>query len=89
MFPIGYVAVVGQEALVGPATSYIAGELRAQKARLGWSLDKIAIQSGVPRSTVDRAMKGKTALAVEALIPICSSLGLDVVSLVTEAAAQK
>ena len=87
MFLIGYVAVVGRDALVGPATSYIAGELRAQKARLGWTLDEIEIRSGVPRTTVDRAMKGKTALAVEVLLPLCLAMGLDAASLV--AAAQE
>ena len=54
---------------MGPATAYIAGELRAQKARHNWTFDDVAERSGVARSTVERTLKGEHAIAVEVLIP--------------------
>ena len=77
---------MGQRGLTGEATKYIAGELRAQKARMGWSLDDIEVRAKVPRSTVDRALKGEGTLAIETLILLCQGMGLDLVALVTEAA---
>ena len=71
---------------MGPATAYIAGELRAQKARHNWTFDDVAERSGVARSTVERTLKGEHAIAVEVLIQLCAGMGLDVVSLVNEAA---
>ena len=76
---------MGRDALTGPVTSFIAGELRAQKGRLGWTLDEIEAQSGVPRTTADRALKGKTALAVEVLLPLCQAMGLDAAALMVAA----
>ena len=80
---------MGRETLSGAATRYIAGELRAQKARMGWSLDDIAERAGVSRQTVNRALKGESAIAVEALIMLCAAMGLDVVKLVREAADKR
>lgn len=74
-----------RQPLVGPATAYIAGELRAQQARKGWTLDEIADLTGVGRSTVNRALKGQSALAIEALIPLCLGMGLDAGRLLDEA----
>lgn len=73
---------------MGSATSYIAGELRAQRARLAWTVEALAERSGVPKSTVDRAMRGESALSVEVLIPLCAALGLDVGELIDQAARQ-
>jgi transcriptional regulator with XRE-family HTH domain len=70
---------------VGPATTYIAAELRAQKGRLNWSLDKIAAKSGVPRSTVNTAVKGNQAIPVEVLIAVATALGLNPGRLLDEA----
>jgi len=78
---------MGRNALRGPVTSYVAGELRAQRSRMRWSLDYIAERSGLPRSTVDRALKGEGALAVEVLVPLCIAMQLDVASLLRDAAA--
>lgn len=89
MFPIGYVADMGRQSLIGPATEYIAGELRAQQARHSWSLDTIAERTGIARSTVDRALKGKSALAVEILIPLAAGMGLDPAKLLTDAAKHR
>lgn len=76
---------MGRQALVGPVTSYIAGELRAQKSRHRWSLDWISERSGLPRSTVDRALKGEVALSVEVLVPLCIAMQLDAATLLREA----
>lgn len=70
---------------MGPATEYIAGELRAQRSRQQWTLDDIVKRSGLARSTVDRALSGKSAIAVEVLIPLCRGMDLDPVKLLTEA----
>lgn len=67
-----------RKSLSGPVTIYVAGELRAQKARLRYSLDDIAAASGLGRSTVDRALKGTGDISVEALCALCSAMGLDV-----------
>ena len=57
----GIVAVMGRgrTVLTGKATRFIAGEMTAQKVRNGWSLDDIEARTGVPRSTVDRALDGE------------------------------
>lgn len=89
MFRNGYSHGMGKTPLVGPATTYIAGELRAQQARKGWTLDEIADASGVGRSTVNRALKGQSAIAVEILIPLCAGMGLDAVRLLDEAVSQR
>lgn len=52
---------------------------------MGWTLDQIAERSGVARPTVNRALKGESAIAIEVLIPLCAGMGLDVVKLVAEA----
>lgn len=66
-------------------TAYIAAELRAQKSRQQWSIDAIAERSGLARSTVDRALKGTSALSVEVLLPLCEALELDASGLLRDA----
>lgn len=78
MSPLRYVWGMVRKSLAGAATAYVAGELRAQKARLRWSLDDIAERSGLGRSTVDRALKGSGDISVEALVALCAAMGLDV-----------
>lgn len=75
--------------MVGPVTAYIAAELRAQQARHQWTLDDIARRSGIARSTVARALKGESALAVEVYVPICQGMGLDPIALLTEAQRER
>ena len=84
----GIVAVMGRgrTVLTGKATRFIAGEMTAQKVRNGWSLDDIEARTGVPRSTVDRALDGEHTLAVETLVQLCAGMGLDVVQLIRQAA---
>lgn len=76
---------MGRHALVGPATEYIAGELRAQRSRRKWTLDEIAARTGLARSTVDRSLSGSSAIAVEVLIPLCQGMDLDPVALIRAA----
>lgn len=85
MLLIRYSGGMGKEKLVGPATQYIAGELRAQKARMGWSLDDIAARSDIARGTVDRALKGLSAIAIEIFIPLAEGMELDPISLLRDA----
>lgn len=73
--------------MAGPATAFVAGELRAQKARLCWTLDEIAARALVGRSTVDRALKGEAGLTVEALVQIAAAMGMDASALMREAVA--
>ena len=80
---------MGREQLIGPATAYIAGELRAERARQGLTFDELAERSGVAKTTVNRALKGDTALAVEVLIPLCAALRIDLGQLLNEAARRR
>lgn len=75
----------GSRKAIGPATSYIAGELRAQRARLGWSFAELEERSGVPTSTADRALRGKSGIPVEILIQLCVGMGMDVGELLRDA----
>ena len=72
---------VGRNARAGPVTAYFAGELRAQKMREHWSIDQIANRAGLARSTVDRALKGSSAISVEVLVPLCEAMGLNALTL--------
>lgn len=77
---------MGRRQTAGAATRYIAGELRAQKARLGLTYGQISEKSGVPKSNVDRMMGGKTGILVEYLVPVCVALDRDIPQLFKEAA---
>ena len=76
---------MGRESLGGPATSWIAGELRAEVARRDLTHQQVADMTGVAKTTVQRALKGDTALAVEVLLQLCEGLGMDVGGLVVKA----
>ena len=80
---------MGRGQLTGPATAYVAGELRAERARQGLTIDELAERSGVAKTTVNRALKGDTALAVEVLIPLCAALRIDLGQLLNEAARRR
>ena len=76
---------MGRQKLVGPATAHIAGELRAQKARRGWTYDDLEERTGLSRSTIDRALKGNTAISIEVLIPLAAGMELDLSILIDQA----
>lgn len=79
---------MGRQALVGPATRYLAGEFRAQQARKQLTLDQIAEASGLSRATVNRVLKGQSAIAFEAIFPMCEALGIDAGAILVEAQAR-
>ena len=39
----------------------------------------------MPRSTVDRALKGEAAISVEVLIPLCAAMQMDAAALMRDA----
>lgn len=73
----------------GPATAFIAAELRAQRARLGLTVDDVAARSGIPRASAARAMQGAHALPVDTLIAVARALELDPGELLTAASAHE
>ena len=79
---------MGREQLIGPATTYIAGELRAARGRLQLTMEQLAEASGVAKTTVNRAFKGETAIAIEPLLKLCAALKIDMAELLDEAQRQ-
>lgn len=69
---------MGRDSLHGDISTYVAGELRAQRARLGLTYDEVAAASGVKRGTVVRTLSGGAAIAIDVLVPLCAALRLDV-----------
>ena len=77
---------MGRDSLHSGVSEYIAGELRAQRARLDLTFDQVAEASGVKRGSVVRAMSGKSDIAIDVLIPLCRALRLDAGKILDEAA---
>lgn len=76
---------MGRKKLVGPATAHIARRLHAQKELRGWTYDDLVERTGLPRTTIERTLKGDTAISVEVLIPLAGGMGLDPATLLNEA----
>lgn len=74
--------------LAGPGTAYVAAAFRAKKAELGrrTSLRIIESRTGLSRETINRALAGKTTMALDTFIRLSRELSLDPVALVREAA---
>lgn len=68
---------MGRESLHSAISEHVAGELRAQRARLDMTYDELAAASGVKRGSVMRALSGQAAIAVDVLLPLCIALKLD------------
>lgn len=68
---------MGRESLYSEVSEYIAGELRAQRARLDMTIDALAAASGVKRGSVARALSGKAAITIDVLLPLCQALRLN------------
>lgn len=77
---------MGREKLTGPATQYVAEELRAQRARLKLTYADVETATGLSRMTVLRALSGDAAIAIETAIRLCDAFGLDVGLLIDRAA---
>ena len=81
----GIIPNMGRKKLVGPATTHIASQLHAQKERQGWTYDDLEERTGLPRSTIERTLKGDTAISVEVLIPLAAGMDLSAATLLDEA----
>ena len=75
---------MGRNSLVSPVTAHIAGELRAQKARHNWTFDDLTERTGLSRSTIDRTLKGNTAISIEVLIPLAQGMEIDLAKLLDQ-----
>lgn len=75
---------MGRSQLTGPVTEYIAGEIRAARARKRLTFEQLADMSGVSLTTLKRAEKGESAIAVEILFPIFTALDIDFKELLNE-----
>lgn len=67
-------------------TEFIASTLSARKLELGLTLDQIAERTRWDRNTVDRSLKGQSALAVEAFVDIARAMDLDPADVLRQAA---
>lgn len=70
--------------MTGPVSRYIADRFSAVRERVG-TYDEISVKSGVKKTTVVRACKGDTGLAVETFVPLALALGFDPGQLLNEA----
>ena len=82
-------AKANRRAVVGPATKYLAGELRAQRARLEWTMDQLVEHTGVARGTAQRALSGESAIPAEILVALAVGMRMDIGELMTEASKQE
>lgn len=76
---------MGRESLTGLATDLIAAELRAERARARLTLRELEDRTGLSRATVDRALKGESAIAVEAFVALCQALNISASGLMAAA----
>ena len=72
---------------IGPVTTHVAQELRAQRARLQMSYDELSARSGVSKPTVIGCLKGERTMAFEVYIALCKALELDPGKLIDDAVA--
>lgn len=77
---------MGSRAATGPVTEYVAAELRAQRGRREMTIDDLAAQTGLSRSAVSAALKGRQAIAMEVFVALCRALDIDGPRLLGEAA---
>lgn len=77
---------MGSRAAIGPVTEYVAAELRAQRGRREMTIDDLAAQTGLSRSAVSAALKGRQAIAMEVFVALCRALDIDGPRLLGEAA---
>lgn len=76
---------MGARAATGPITTYVAAELRAQRARLEMTYDELAARAGLSKPAVMGALKGRQAIAMEVFVALCRALDVDGARLVAEA----
>ena len=67
-------------------TKAVAGCMRAEMARLGWSATRLAAESGIPKSTLHRSLRADRAIDVEDVFAFTEFLGLDIGEFLNRAA---
>ena len=58
------------------ARDYVAAEARAALARDGRSASQLAVDSGIPRSSLSKKLRGLVSFSVEEVLSISSALGV-------------
>lgn len=59
------------------AREYVAGEVRATLARDGRSAAQLAVDTGIPRSSLSKKMRALVSLTVEEVLAIAAALHVD------------
>lgn len=68
--------------------SAIAGELRAQRARISMTIEQLVQKSGISKSAVLYYLNEKRQIPIPAFLELCAALGADPVELFTAAKKQ-
>lgn len=71
----------------GPLNLAIGAELRAARARAQMTIRELSAASGVPRSTLQKMLKGEAGMDAEYLHRVCSALGVALHDLIAQAIA--
>jgi transcriptional regulator with XRE-family HTH domain len=72
---------------IGPLTTSVAAELRAERARLGMTLEQLAERAEVPYSTLGKILQAQTSIDVNQLHAVSTALGLSMREVVERAEA--
>lgn len=67
---------------------YIAGEARAALARDGRTAARLASDTGIPRSSLSKKLRGQVSFTTEEVVAICLALGVDPAALLPPSASQ-
>lgn len=60
------------------STEEVAGCIRAERARLGWTRDKLAQESGIPAATLGAYEKGENRITLENAWKLADVFGLPI-----------
>jgi len=74
--------------LNGESSNFIVAVLRERQVTQGWTLDELQKRSGIPRTTIHGALRGR-ALSVQTFIDLAINMDLDPSALVAEAVRQR
>lgn len=59
-------------------SQFVAAEVRASIARAGVNAKTVAMESGIPTSTLYRRLNGESSFSVDELLAIAAVLGVEV-----------